>query len=65
MGGFHVEFLDVNVTLQPDKSSAVVEMTVKGQISGDRDLLVEELKLRLTNLDGEWLIDRAETKKTF
>ena len=47
--GFTVEFLDINVALQPDKVSAAAEFTARGRIAGDRDMLIQEMKLHLKN----------------
>jgi len=62
--GLHVEFLDVNVTVGPDKQSANAELTVKAQVSGDKDFNVQEMKLTLQKLDGHWRITHAETVRT-
>jgi hypothetical protein len=57
-----VEFLDVNVAVDPDKMSAVVHLTAKGKVPGD--MQVQELKMILKKIDGDWLITRIETVKT-
>ena len=62
LGSLQVEFVDVNVVLAPDKKSAVVNLTAKGKIPGD--LQVQELKLTMEKMDGDWLISRVETVKT-
>ena len=64
LSGLSVEFIDVNVDLAPDKSSATVNLTAKGRIPGDRDLMVQELKFSLTKTKGDWLVKRVETVKT-
>jgi len=63
-GSLNVEFLDVNVTLAPDKMSAVVNLTAKGRAGSEKDLLVQELKLMMKKVKRDWLILQVETVKT-
>jgi len=62
--GLKVEFVDVTVTLAPDRQSAVASLTAKGNIPGEKDLLVQELKIKLKKVGRDWLIERIETVKT-
>ena len=64
LSGLSVEFLDVTIQLGNDKTSAVVNLTVKGRVSGERDLVVQELKFVLNKIKGDWLISKVETVKT-
>jgi hypothetical protein len=59
-----VEFPDIKVTVAPDKSSAVVYLTAKGKVPGEKDFFLQELKLQLTKVKRDWLINRIETAKT-
>jgi hypothetical protein len=61
---FSVDFVDVVVKVGADKTSAVVNLTAKGKVSGERDWLVQELQFTLQKVNGDWLISRAETVKT-
>lgn len=63
-GSLKVEFLDINVSLAPDKMSAVVDLTAKGRAGSERDLLVQELKLTMKKVKQDWLIFQVETVKT-
>lgn len=63
-GSLQIEFLDVNVAVNPDKVSAVVNLTGRGKIPGEKDFLVQELKFTLKKVEGDWLINRIETVKT-
>ena len=63
-GGLQVEFLDINVTVAPDKNSAEANLTLKGKIAGERDLIVQELKMLLNKIEGDWKIKQIETVKT-
>ncbi len=64
VSGLTVEFLDINISVAQDKKSATVDLTAKGRISGDNDLLVQELKFIFIKVGRSWLIDRVETVKT-
>ncbi len=59
-----VEFFDLTVTLGPDRTSAVVNLTAKGKIPEERDFMVQELKFTFKKINGDWLINRVETVKT-
>ncbi|HEY5043448.1 MAG TPA: hypothetical protein VIK53_15765 [Verrucomicrobiae bacterium] len=59
-----VKFPDVNVTLAPDKKSAVADVTVDAAVSGQRDAIVQELKISFQKTQGDWLITRIETVRT-
>ncbi len=63
-GSLSVEFLDMNVTLAPDRMSAVVNLTAKGRAGSEKDLLVQELKLTMKKVKEGWLIIQVETVKT-
>jgi hypothetical protein len=59
-----VKFPDVNVTLAPDKKSAVADVTVDAAVSGERDAIVQELKITFQKMEDGWLITRLETVRT-
>ncbi|MCX8091532.1 MAG: hypothetical protein N3I86_11510 [Verrucomicrobiae bacterium] len=59
-----VDFLDVNVTLAPDKQSAVVDLTARGRVGSERGAFVQEMKFTFPKIDGKWLIVRVETVRT-
>jgi len=62
-GMLKVEFVDVLVTLAPDKQSAVADLTARIQTGSD--LNMQEIKFTLKKVDGQWLVTRAETIRTF
>jgi hypothetical protein len=64
-GALKVEFVDVLVTLAPDKQSAVADLTARTQSSGSSDLNVQEIKFTLKKIEGQWLVTRVETVRTF
>ncbi len=59
-----VKFLDVDVTIGPDKRSAVADFTVEARVGDDQDLIVQEMKFTLQKIGGQWLITRVETIRT-
>jgi hypothetical protein len=63
-GSLKVEFPDMNVTVGPDKLSAVADVTVKVQAAGEKDFAVQEMKFTFQKIGGDWLITRVETVRT-
>ena len=63
-GGVHVKFPDINITVAPDKQSAVADLTVEANVSGEHDPIVQEMKFTFRKNDGQWLITRIETVRT-
>ena len=64
-GGLKVKFPDINVTVASDKQSAVADLTVEVDVSGEPDRIVQEMKFTLHKIDVRWLITRVETVRTF
>jgi len=64
LNGLAVEFPDINVSVGPDKQSAVVDLTAKASVRGERDRYVQEFKLVFKKTAGQWLIRRVEPVKT-
>jgi hypothetical protein len=64
VGGLKVKFPDINITVAPDKQSAVADLTVEARVSGPQDLIVQEMKFTLRKIDGKWLVTRIETVRT-
>jgi hypothetical protein len=59
-----VTFPDVMLIINPDKESAVADLTAVGRGMGDSDLFVQEMKFTLKKIEGKWLITRVETVQT-
>jgi len=59
-----IELLDPNLTLAPDRQSAVVDLTARVKLPDERDFIVQEMKFTLKKISGEWLIIRVETVRT-
>jgi len=63
-GRLSVEFVDVTVTVGPDKTTAIAVLTAKGTAGGEKDNLVQEMKFSLKKGENGWLINRVETVRT-
>jgi len=63
-GSLSLQFLDPVITLAPNKQTAFVNVTVKGAVPNDKDLLVQECKFTFQKDGRSWLIRRVETVKT-
>ena len=59
-----VQLFDIVLTIAPDKQSAMADLTARAKVSGDPDLIVQELKVALKKNGSDWLISRVETEKT-
>ena len=64
LGGLQVDFYDIIVTVAPDKTTAEANLTLKTRAAGERDQIIQELKLWLNKTEGDWRIYRLETIKT-
>ena len=64
LGSLNVKFLDISVTVATDKQSATADLTVDANISGQPDAIVQEVKITLQEIGGQWLITRVETIRT-
>jgi hypothetical protein len=64
VGSLQVKFLDITVTVAPNRQSATVDLTVDANVSGQQDVVVQETKILLRKINGEWLITRVETVRT-
>jgi hypothetical protein len=63
-GSLDAQFFDINVTVASDKKSAEANLTLRAKVPGDRDQIIQELKLLLNKSEGNWRIQRLETIKT-
>ena len=64
LAGLRVEFLDINVTVAPDRQSAVANLTCRVTRSGDHDFVVQEFDFHMKRVGRDWLIERVDTVKT-
>ena len=64
LSSLSLEFLDPVITISPNKQTAFVNLTVRGKVPNDRDMLVQECKFTLKKVGRSWLIRKVETVKT-
>jgi hypothetical protein len=64
LSSLSVEFLDISVVVEPNRTDATATLTVRAWISGDKDPLVEEMRFTFSKMEGDWLINKIETVKT-
>ncbi len=64
LSSLKIEFLDILVSVAPDRQSAVARLTATATIPGERLPEVQELKMDLVNTNHDWLINRVNTVKT-
>ncbi len=62
--GLKVAFLDVGVTVAPDRQSAVAHLTARADMPGERMPQVQELSFTFQTVEHDWLISRVETVRT-
>ena len=58
------EFIDMNITISPDKQAAQVNLTGKAALAGEKDPWLQELNIYLKREDRKWLIYKVETVRT-
>jgi hypothetical protein len=59
-----VEFVDVNVKLDPDGQGAKVNLTGNATVPGEKDISAQEFNFVLKKVNGKWQISHVETVKT-
>jgi hypothetical protein len=59
-----IEFPDIKVVVAPGKDAAVVNLTGRGKVSGQKDYYLQELRLRLIKVKRDWLINEIVTVRT-
>jgi hypothetical protein len=64
LSSLKVEFLDLHPQVDAGKQSARVESTLRAQISGEKDPYIQEIKITVAKVEGNWKISRIETVRT-
>lgn len=59
-----IDFVDVVVSVAPDKSNAVADLTATAVLPGEKIPEVQELEFHFKQLDHSWLIERVDFVKT-
>lgn len=64
LGSLKVQFVDVIVSVGPDKQSAQAHLTATVSLPGEKLPEVQELEMGFKKVDHDWLINHVETVKT-
>lgn len=64
MQSLSVAVPEMTLIVNPDKVSAIADLTLQVRIAGEPDMAVQEVKVTLRKIKGDWLIVKAETVKT-
>jgi hypothetical protein len=64
LNSLKVDFVDVAVTVAPDKLSAVADLTATASLPGEKIPEVQELEFHFKKMDRDWLIQRVDFVKT-
>jgi hypothetical protein len=62
--GIQTDFDDIKIELNPDRLAAYVDLTLNGKVTGESDPIIQQLKINLKKIDGDWLITKVQTIKT-
>lgn len=65
LDGLEVEFMDVQVGLGPDGTTATAHLTARVNQPRSRDFIVQELRFALRKIEGKWQIEEVHTVDTF
>lgn len=61
LSSLKIKFLDIVITVAPDKLTATADLTMDADVSGQPDSIVQQLKITFQKIDGKWLITRVTT----
>ena len=59
-----LDFPDIKVVVAPGKEAAVVNLTARGKVAGQKEYFLQELRLRLIKVKRDWLIKEIVTVRT-
>ncbi len=59
-----IKFPDIKVTVAPDGTSAIINLTAEGKVPGQKDFYLQELRMRMIKVKRDWLINQVETVRT-
>jgi hypothetical protein len=65
LDGLEVEFMDVQVVLGPDGTTASGHFTARANQPRSREFIVQELRCGLRKIEGQWQIEEIHTVDTF
>ena len=59
-----VQFPDAKLEIAADRESATAEVTATADINGEKNTVVQELKVLFKKIDGKWKITQVDTVHT-
>ena len=59
-----VQFPDAQLEIAPNRESATAEVTATADINGEKNTVVQELKVLFKKIDGQWKITQVDTVHT-
>lgn len=63
LGPVNVQFLDISVTVAPDRQTAMAQLTVQASRPSENEPWIQAIRLHLRKVQRNWQIQRAETIK--
>ena len=64
VGSVKADFPDITVDLDPGNQTATANVTLRVDINGEKNAVIQELKVYLKKVNGDWLIYRLDTIRT-
>jgi hypothetical protein len=64
-GGLTVQFPDINVVVAGDGQNAQADVTLIARVPGQQDMVVQQMRIALRKIDGQWLITTVKTIRPF
>lgn len=59
-----IELMDIGVKVNQDRTSAVAQFIARARLSGAEDELVQEFRVLMNRVEGEWKIHRVESLRS-
>jgi hypothetical protein len=56
-----VKFKSPRIEIPPGNQEAIIGVALTADINGEKDTVVEDLKIEMKKIDGDWLITHVET----
>lgn len=56
-----VKFKGARIEITPGNQEAIIGVALTADINGEKDSVVEDLKIEMKKIDGDWLITHVET----
>jgi hypothetical protein len=64
LNGVQAKFTDPKIEMTPGNEEAIVGVVFTADVGGEKDAVVEELKIDMKKTGGDWLIARVESVDT-